>query len=82
MPRTTAHSTVQWNLQSPNWSRYPEREEEGALLRKATEKGVVNVARYFHHETVQVDGQVEEPGMLGSSRMAETDAFTSTHRSH
>jgi len=32
--------------------QYPEREEEGELLREATEKDVVNVARYFHHETV------------------------------
>jgi hypothetical protein len=34
--------------------QYPEREEEGELLREATEKDVVNVARYFHHETVRV----------------------------
>jgi Fungal protein kinase len=34
--------------------QYPEREEEGELLRDATEKGVVNVARYYHHETVHV----------------------------
>ncbi|KAF4335187.1 hypothetical protein FBEOM_10965 [Fusarium beomiforme] len=36
--------------------QYPERDEEGELLREATEKGVVNVARYYHHETVQIDG--------------------------
>jgi hypothetical protein len=36
--------------------QYPEREEEGELLRKATEKGVVNMARYYHHETVHVGG--------------------------
>jgi hypothetical protein len=29
--------------------QYREREEEGELLREATEKGVVNVARYYHH---------------------------------
>ena len=34
--------------------QYPEREEEGVLLRDATERGVVNVARYYHHETVRV----------------------------
>lgn len=34
--------------------QYPEREEEGALLREVTEKGVNNVARYYHHETVCV----------------------------
>ncbi|KAJ6279021.1 hypothetical protein J3E71DRAFT_368428 [Bipolaris maydis] len=40
--------------------QYPEREEEGELLRAATEKEVVNVARYFHHETVRVDGQNDD----------------------
>lgn len=34
----------------------PERDEEGELLREATNRGVVNVARYYHHETVQVRG--------------------------
>ncbi|ORX95376.1 hypothetical protein BCR34DRAFT_629032 [Clohesyomyces aquaticus] len=37
--------------------QFLEREEEGELLREATNKGVVNVARYYHHETVRVDGQ-------------------------
>ncbi|KAK4151065.1 hypothetical protein C8A00DRAFT_45663 [Chaetomidium leptoderma] len=32
--------------------QYTEREEEGELLREATDKGMVNVARYYHHETV------------------------------
>lgn len=36
--------------------QYTEREDEGDLLQEATEKGVVNVARYYHHETVQVHG--------------------------
>jgi hypothetical protein len=40
--------------------QYPEREEEGELLRAATEKGVVNVAGYFHHETVRVGGQDDD----------------------
>ena len=40
--------------------QYPEREEEGELLREATEKGVRNVARYFHHETVHVGGQDDD----------------------
>jgi len=34
--------------------QYPERDQEGELLREATEKKVENVARYYHHETVQV----------------------------
>ncbi|KAH7137548.1 hypothetical protein EDB81DRAFT_70458 [Dactylonectria macrodidyma] len=36
--------------------QYPERDEEGDLLREATAKGVVNMARYYHHETVQIRG--------------------------
>jgi hypothetical protein len=40
--------------------QYPEREEEGKLLAEATEKGVVNVARYYYHETVQVGGNVDD----------------------
>ena len=40
--------------------QYLEREEEGALLREAMEKGVVNVARYHHHETVRVGGQDDD----------------------
>ncbi|KAK1471304.1 hypothetical protein CABS01_16390 [Colletotrichum abscissum] len=36
--------------------QYLERGEEGKLLREVTNKGVVNVARYYHHETVQVHG--------------------------
>ncbi|KAK3681658.1 hypothetical protein B0T22DRAFT_387304 [Podospora appendiculata] len=34
--------------------QYLERDEEGGLLREATSKGAVHVARYYHHETVQV----------------------------
>ncbi|KAF2453900.1 hypothetical protein BDY21DRAFT_326859 [Lineolata rhizophorae] len=40
--------------------QYPEREEEGDLLREATERGVVNVAQYYYHETVYVDGRVDD----------------------
>ncbi|KAL5405119.1 hypothetical protein PMIN04_012422 [Paraphaeosphaeria minitans] len=40
--------------------QYPERNEEGELLREATEKGVVNVARYYHHETVHVGSQEDD----------------------
>lgn len=34
--------------------QYLERDDEGGLLREATGKGTVHVARYYHHETVQV----------------------------
>ncbi|KAH7016034.1 uncharacterized protein B0I36DRAFT_41579 [Microdochium trichocladiopsis] len=40
--------------------QYTERDEEGELLKTATEKGVVNVARYYHHETVHVRGEVDD----------------------
>ncbi|XTI87656.1 hypothetical protein V2W45_1468173 [Cenococcum geophilum] len=33
------------------------REEEGKLLYKVTEKEVVNVARYYYHETVYIGGK-------------------------
>ncbi|KAL8366754.1 hypothetical protein RB595_010557 [Gaeumannomyces hyphopodioides] len=36
--------------------QYTERDEEGDLLQEATKKGVVNVARYYHHETIQIRG--------------------------
>jgi hypothetical protein len=34
--------------------QYTDRDEEGILVQEANEKGVVNVARYYHHETVRV----------------------------
>ncbi|KAL2888933.1 kinase-like domain [Ceratocystis lukuohia] len=36
--------------------QYPEHNEEGELLCEATTNDVVNVARYYHHETVQIHG--------------------------
>ncbi|KAE8154788.1 hypothetical protein BDV25DRAFT_135431 [Aspergillus avenaceus] len=38
--------------------QYPEREEEGKLLCKAKEAGVINVAKYYYHETVHVNGKL------------------------
>ncbi|KAF3768239.1 hypothetical protein M406DRAFT_249998 [Cryphonectria parasitica EP155] len=51
-------------LQTPlvikdSW-QFVEREEEGELLREATERGVINVARYYYHETVQVQGSEDD----------------------
>ncbi|KAL7796518.1 serine/threonine-protein kinase Sgk2 [Trichoderma ceciliae] len=37
-----------------------ERVEEGELLRKATERGVTHMARYYHHETVRVDSAEDD----------------------
>ncbi|KAH8723920.1 hypothetical protein GQ44DRAFT_709364 [Phaeosphaeriaceae sp. PMI808] len=39
---------------------YEERPEEGLLLKEATEAGVENVARYYHHETVRVGGKMDD----------------------
>ena len=36
--------------------QFTERDEEGELLQTAAERGVLNVARYYHHETVCVRG--------------------------
>ncbi|KAM5469182.1 hypothetical protein MauCBS54593_004534 [Microsporum audouinii] len=46
--------------------QYPERDEEGELLREATEKGVINVARYYHHETVRINSNCDD--VLGIRR--------------
>lgn len=40
--------------------QYPERGEEGLLVKEATEMGVVNVARYYHHEAVHIGGVEDE----------------------
>ncbi|KAI9375178.1 hypothetical protein BJX61DRAFT_531813 [Aspergillus egyptiacus] len=40
--------------------QYPERDEEGMLLKEASDKGVVNVARHYFHETVKIDGHVDD----------------------
>ncbi|OAQ58942.2 FunK1 protein kinase [Pochonia chlamydosporia 170] len=34
--------------------QYTDRDEEGDLIQEATKKGAINVARYYHHETVRV----------------------------
>ncbi|KAL7782027.1 serine/threonine-protein kinase Sgk2 [Trichoderma ceciliae] len=34
--------------------QYTDRDEEGELLKEATAKGVINMSRYYHHETVRV----------------------------
>ncbi|KAJ6168196.1 hypothetical protein N7497_001039 [Penicillium chrysogenum] len=40
--------------------QYTERDEEGELLQEATERGVVNVARYYHHETVCIRDKADD----------------------
>ncbi|GLB10438.1 hypothetical protein AtubIFM57258_006846 [Aspergillus tubingensis] len=37
-----------------------EHDEEGSLLQEATNAGVVNVARYYHHSTVCIRGKVDD----------------------
>jgi Fungal protein kinase len=61
--------------------QYPEREEEGELLREATKRGVVNVARYYHHETVHVGGKEDDINgnvRKGLAMKKATDAFLHT----
>jgi hypothetical protein len=58
------HSRLCDNLGTPlvikdSW-QYPERQEEGEMIREATEKDVVNVARYYYHETVSVGNQDDD----------------------
>ncbi|KAL1593051.1 hypothetical protein SLS59_009376 [Nothophoma quercina] len=70
VPCVTGRATTCWKVyqeEDPgtplvvkdSW-QYPEREEEGELLREATEKQVKNVATYFHHETVRIGGQDDD----------------------
>lgn len=40
--------------------QYTERDEEGELLQEATERGVVNVARYYNHVTVRIGGKDDD----------------------
>jgi hypothetical protein len=37
--------------------QYLEYKKEGKLLHKAVEKGVVNIAKYYHYKTICVNGQ-------------------------
>ncbi|KAI1187031.1 hypothetical protein F5B17DRAFT_338209 [Nemania serpens] len=43
-----------------SWQDTAREEEEGEMLIIATEQGVDNIARYYHHETVVVRGQVDD----------------------
>jgi hypothetical protein len=61
--------------------QYTERREEGEFLCSATEKGVVNVARYYHHETVRVGGRDDDINgnvRKGLGITKATDAFLHT----
>ncbi|KAI9770976.1 MAG: hypothetical protein M1840_002680 [Geoglossum simile] len=58
--------------------QYPEREEEGELLREATEKGVINVARYYHYEMVHIgrkEDDINDNIRMGLGITKATDAF-------
>ncbi|OTA03380.1 hypothetical protein A9Z42_0038400 [Trichoderma parareesei] len=39
---------------------FPERTEEGLMLKEASMKGVENLADYYHHETVKVGGVLDD----------------------
>lgn len=55
--------------------QYPERDEEGLLVKEATEKGVANIARYYHHETVHIGG-VEDDVRIFIRKGLDTFAST------
>ncbi|KAL7937557.1 hypothetical protein V8C35DRAFT_292804 [Trichoderma chlorosporum] len=40
--------------------QYPERDEEGFIVKEATEKGVINIARHYHHEIVHIGGAKDD----------------------
>lgn len=70
-PCNAGRATTSWkvhregdDLRTPHvvedaW-QFAEREEEGELLRKATDRGMVKAARYYHHETVWVGGHDDD----------------------
>lgn len=60
----------QWLVVKDSWE-YEERPEEGLILKEATEAGVNNVVRYYHHETVYVDGRVDD--VLDNVRKGQND---------
>ncbi|GAW24971.1 hypothetical protein ANO14919_145680 [Xylariales sp. No.14919] len=59
--------------------QYTERDEEGELLREATKNGAVNVARYYHHETVYVRGEVDDVrgNVRGGLNVMEAEKYRS-----
>ncbi|KAI0169185.1 hypothetical protein GGR52DRAFT_511052 [Hypoxylon sp. FL1284] len=69
-PCIAGRATTCWKAHSDRDSRTPlaikdswqcpEREEGGALLKEATNKGVVNIARHYHHYTVRVSGTTDD----------------------
>ena len=52
--------------------QYEERPEEGLLIEEATNGGVENIARYYHHETVRVNGEIDDT--LGNVRRGMMEA--------
>ena len=40
--------------------QFPERPVEGEILKMAAEKGVEHVAKYYHHETVQLGDEIDD----------------------
>ena len=70
-PAIVARGTICWRayrdtdkMKKPliikdSW-QYEERPEEGLFVKEATNRGVENIARYYHHETVHVDGEIDD----------------------
>ncbi|KAG6051372.1 hypothetical protein E4U17_006194 [Claviceps sp. LM77 group G4] len=57
-----------------------ERDEEGEMLKQATGRNVVNVARYYHHETVRIGGMIDDSSGATTKVLPESRT-TSTKRS-
>ena len=52
---------------------FEERPEEGLLLKEATKAGVKNVARYYHHETVHIGGEIDDVRHNVRKGLSDTD---------
>ncbi|KAG6081411.1 hypothetical protein E4U16_007510 [Claviceps sp. LM84 group G4] len=60
-----------------------ERDEEREMLKQATSQNVVNVARYYHHEIVRLDGMIDDVPLQRSDnkRAAHApDEYTHKHK--
>ncbi|KAM3510064.1 hypothetical protein MY11210_006070 [Beauveria gryllotalpidicola] len=58
--------------------QFSERDNEGDMLQEATNNGVINVARYFYHETVQVRGLDDD--IQGNIRRGLDSTRAENHR--
>jgi len=60
--------------------QYPERDQEGELLCESRREGVVNVARYYHHEMVRVGGEKDDTVANNIRNGLEISKATNVHK--